>query len=108
MISGLRDPKSKKMYEEAHEAIEEWSKIVYFVTLVLSPISLVSPNAILSFYTYFTTDLGNDAFGLIVPMWCVFNVLRKDWYEITHFNFFWLQFEGFRSTGTTHGDMYWL
>lgn len=70
-ISGLQDPKSKAMFLDVDENIEKWSKIVYFVSVILSPISLILPNIILSFYTYFTTDLRENAFVLLIPMWYV-------------------------------------
>lgn len=57
------------MYENVDEIIEKWSKIVYFVSVVMSPMSLILPNILLSVYTYSTTELESDSFILLLPMW---------------------------------------
>lgn len=64
------------MYEEVDKNIEKWSKIVYFVAVILWPICAILPNVFLSFYGYFTTDLvGKDTFVLLFPMWYVYYIL---------------------------------
>lgn len=80
---GLRISGSKSLYEELNRKIEKWSAIIYFVSVIIFPINLIGSMIILSFYTYFTTDLDSDAFALPVPMWFVINrkVPRKSYVE---------------------------
>lgn len=71
MLSDVKNPRSKANCEKTNELIEISSKIVIFVcTYVIGP-CVVSSKAIISFYIYFTTDAGSDAFDLPIPMWWV-------------------------------------
>lgn len=97
------------MYEEVDESIEKWSKIVYFVSVVLSPTSLILPNIILSFYIYFTTDSAkNDAFILLLSMWYVhwFGAFNVIYYFLIDLIYYFLK--GFHSIGKIQPDIYWL
>lgn len=61
----LRDPISKCLYEETNTAIELWTKIIFkFCIYVMIPAGGI-PVVGLSYYFYFTTDLGKDAFIML-------------------------------------------
>lgn len=68
METGLENPVSKRIYEEADQQIEKWSKILNTFMKTVTVPGLVSPKFIVGFVTYFATDLGNDAFQLQYPM----------------------------------------
>lgn len=68
MRTGLENPISKKIYEEANQQIEKWSKILNMLMRKVTTPCLALPKFIVSFVIYFATDLGNDAFQLQYPM----------------------------------------
>lgn len=68
-ILGSKNPSLKLLYEKTNEKTEKWSKILFFLMVKFTPIAWLSPKVIISFYLYFTTDLGNDALELPSPMW---------------------------------------
>lgn len=49
------------------------SKVAYLVMVKLSGPAIFGPTALISYYRYFTTDLGPDAFELPMPVWWVFD-----------------------------------
>lgn len=66
------NPKSKKIFTEANENIEKYTKLICFVSIQISHPGLILPNFIISYYNYFTTDLeGGEAFTLAFPEWYV-------------------------------------
>lgn len=65
---GMQFPDSKIIFEEAVEQVEKWSKIMTFATQ-MAPLCGVLSRAAPSFFFYSTTDMGNEAFVLPVPMW---------------------------------------
>lgn len=65
----MKYPESKRIFDEAIETTEKWSKIVTFVARNVSPVCGVLSRALPSFFFYLTTDLGNEAFELPVKMW---------------------------------------
>lgn len=68
-LLGLEYPISKAIYEETNRQVEKWNEIINFIMAKMTPIVLVWPSFILSFFRYFTTDLGNGAFELMLPIW---------------------------------------
>ena len=66
---GLKYPKSKKMYKKTNRLVEKLCKIAYFIIVKVSAPCLAIPKALLSFFMYFTTDLGPNAFELPIPAW---------------------------------------
>lgn len=68
-LSGMVDPKFMLMCQKVDHLIEQLSKIGYAIIARISLPVLVVPRAVYSFYQYFTTDLGNNAFELSLPMW---------------------------------------
>lgn len=77
--SGLKNPKSKEICETTNEFVERWSRICMFVMKYGLGPCIVSPKVIISFVMYFTTDAGNDAFEIPIPMWWVFCYLSTIW-----------------------------
>lgn len=51
-------------------------KICLFVIKYGVLICFLLPKALFSYFIYFTTDLGNDAFELPLPMWYVFHHIK--------------------------------
>lgn len=55
--------------ENTNELIEKCSRIGLIVFgYILGP-CMISPKVFVSFFVYFTSDLGNNAFDLPLPMW---------------------------------------
>lgn len=67
--TGQTNPTSKRIYDETNEKIEKFTKTIYFVYIRLTIPGVVLPTAIISYFNYFTTDMGNDAFRLPFPDW---------------------------------------
>lgn len=65
----MEQPASKGIYDEAIEQMENWTKILTFLLKKVVPLCGVLSRAIPSFFFYFVTDMGCEAFGLPVPMW---------------------------------------
>lgn len=61
--------KLRTLYSETDERIQKWIKIVHVALVKVAPVFCVLPPSIVSYVTYVTTDLGNQAFELPVPMW---------------------------------------
>lgn len=61
-------PESKLIYREINEKIERKCKRISVYVIKVWPLCNVAPTFIMSFATYFTTDLGSDAFELPLPM----------------------------------------
>lgn len=68
-ISGLAHPKSKEIWEKTNEFVEKSSKIGFHVLKYVFAPSYTLSKFFVSFFNYFTTDLGHDAFDLLLPMW---------------------------------------
>lgn len=73
--TGMVNPDWKFKYENLNEKIEKWSNILYSVFIKVSVPGLLLPNFILSYYSYFSTDLGSEAFGLPYPFWYDLNAI---------------------------------
>lgn len=58
-----------KAYGKANQCVESLSEIAYYTMVRVSLPGFVLPKAMFSFYQYFFTDVGNDAFELSLPMW---------------------------------------
>lgn len=68
---------AKQLYDKTNSQVEAMSKIGYFLMVKLSVPLMVGPKALVSYYNYFSTDLGPDAFELSIPAWCVFYQNRR-------------------------------
>lgn len=52
------------IYNKLNEKIEQFSKIIYFIFVHCTLFGVLMPNFLITFFVYFTTDLGSDAFQL--------------------------------------------
>lgn len=68
---GLDYPESIPIYVEANERIEKCSEIIHVFAFKLTPICIIMPKVFVCMSNYFTTDLGNEALVLPLPMWFV-------------------------------------
>ena len=71
---GIENPVSKKIYEEVNEKVENRTKWMYLAIVQASIPGLLLSNFMVSFYIYFTSDLGNESFMLPFPVWWVLSV----------------------------------
>lgn len=69
MHVGLKCSESQAMYTKTSQKVEKWIKIVDFVFLKVTPMLSTWTALIVCFIKYFTTDLGDSAFELPIPMW---------------------------------------
>lgn len=60
---------SASIFSETTQLEEKINRFVFFVIVKITPQCTFLPFIIHAFFTYFTTDLGNDAFVLPSPMW---------------------------------------
>lgn len=65
----MKHPESGKTFCETCAQVEKWSRIMTFLATKVTPLCGVLSRAIPSFFFYFATDLGNEAFELPVKMW---------------------------------------
>lgn len=68
---GMKYPRSKVMCEKTNRLAEKISKLIQFVIVDVSVVGFVLPIGIYSYFIYFTTELGADAFELPIPSWWV-------------------------------------
>lgn len=59
--------KTFTLYREANEKIEKRTNTILNIMLRILIPCYVSPNMILSYYKYFTSDLTDDTFRLFIP-----------------------------------------
>lgn len=65
----LEYPTSRTIYDETNQRIENWTKIIYFFIMKVTPVCWIFPKFAISIFMYFTTDMGRDALKLPIPMW---------------------------------------
>lgn len=70
-VPGQQCPGSKAIYDEIDQQIEKWSEIIRLAAGKGTPICLILPKSLLSFFLYFATDSGSESFLLPLPMWWV-------------------------------------
>lgn len=70
-ISGLIYPASMEIHTKTNLLVDKITKIMFFFITWLSVPSFILPKFFGSFFIYFTTDIGSDAFELPLPMWYV-------------------------------------
>lgn len=68
-MKGLVQSECGSIYTDTAEKIQQRIDIFTFGMQKLTPILMILPKFIISFCTYFTTDLGPDAFELPIPKW---------------------------------------
>lgn len=71
MFLGIIYPASMEMHSKTNQLVEQLTEILFlFLTRVAAP-GFIMPKFLTSFFIYFTTDDGNEAFELPLPMWYV-------------------------------------
>lgn len=68
-ISELKYSSSQAIFKETNQLVEKISEFIFLFMAKMTPAALTLPPLIYSFFIYFTTDLGRDAFILPSPMW---------------------------------------
>lgn len=68
-VSAFNYSASQSIFNEANRRVENLSGILFFVITKITPGLIVLPISIYSFFVYFTTDSGPNAFKLPFPMW---------------------------------------
>lgn len=69
IFSGSKNPSSKAIYVKVVNQVEKLRRFIHFAFLKVTLPCIVLPKNIFCFYIYFTTDAGNDAFELPLPIW---------------------------------------
>lgn len=75
-VPGQKCPGSKVIYDENKQLIEKWSEIIRLAAGKGTPICLILPKSLLSFFLYFATDSGRKSFFLPLPMWWVERITK--------------------------------
>lgn len=68
-VSGITHLQQRMIYGEASEKIQKLMGNVHLGLVKVIPLFCTLPSFVISFTTYFVTDLGNDAFQLPYRMW---------------------------------------
>lgn len=68
-FAGMHQATSKMIYEESNRLSEKFSGILIFVSTKLMIFLGLLPAFIISFFNYFTTELGGEAFQFVLPLW---------------------------------------
>lgn len=102
------NPTAMRRYMEINASIEKWSEIFFSVSVkVITPL-LTIPLLLLSYFLYFTTDLGAESFRLPFLIWYVpsliYSVLEVR--LIRHRGTIFLLFQGFRLIGRRRLDIW--
>lgn len=72
MFSGIsKRPESKAKYDKTNRIADIVSRIIYYGAVYIVVPGFVLLIAIYSYFMYFTTDLGPDAFELAILIWYV-------------------------------------
>lgn len=69
------NPEWKFKYSNLNDKIEKWSNILYSALIKVSVPGILLPNFISSYYLYFSSDLGSEAFGLPYLFWYDLNAI---------------------------------
>lgn len=68
LIPALKYSASKSIFNEAKQLADKLNEILFFLLVQITP-ACGFPWVIYTFFMYFVTDLGSDAFELPLPMW---------------------------------------
>lgn len=69
LLALLCYPVSKALINETNRRVEKTTQIIHFVLVFVTPMCGILPHFMYVYLTYFTTDLGTEAFELPCPMW---------------------------------------
>lgn len=85
-MTGLSNPTSKAIYKKTNRKVQIGIEILDLLMMKLSPNCLLFPHFIVSFYVYFTTDAGRDAFEMQFPVWYDWNSSCSFESKLSNFN----------------------
>lgn len=68
-IAELENGKSKASCKETIKRVEKMTEFSSILIIYITGIPLTVPKPFFSYFLYFTTDLGNDAFELVCSAW---------------------------------------
>lgn len=71
---GLECRGSKEIYDGINENVQKMDRIVGFLMIKLSLPCVMFSKLFSSYFAYFTTDVGNEAFELSFPYWQVLTI----------------------------------
>lgn len=82
---------SKVIYDRASRLVEMLSRIIHIVAATISPVCYIFPRTILSYFLYFATDSGNEAFELPLLYWWIskFYWIMLKSYAVCHHTIRW-------------------
>lgn len=69
IISGIKYPASKQMIEKTNQLVEKSCKTAYFIIVQVGVPSIILPRVVVSYFVFFTTDAGREAFELPFQAW---------------------------------------
>lgn len=75
---GLKNPATQKLYKKTNQRVETVCRVIDVISLKILAPGFVLPKAIFSYFQYFRTDLGPDAFELSLPVWYVILNLTRE------------------------------
>lgn len=90
-------PASMALYTKTNEKVEKVTELIYLVVVKVTPVCVVFPKFLASLNLYLTTDLGNDALELPLPMWFVCYLMIPSNQNSIEISFLPFQTEGFHS-----------
>lgn len=67
--AGMKDPLANKIYTRSCNLIEVFNEFLRFAMVKVTVHLMMWPMCIYSYFTYFTTDLGQNAFELPFYAW---------------------------------------
>lgn len=65
----MTNPTSVARYEQANTFVEKWHNIIHIAFINVTIPCITLPYFIWSYFSYFTTDIGGDAFILPFSAW---------------------------------------
>lgn len=68
-LPGLEYAASNVLYTEINSNVEKWCKIIITLIMAVAMPAVVFSRFLFSYYLYYATDFGNDAFQLVFPCW---------------------------------------
>lgn len=68
-IIGFKNSISKTIYMDTDRKMQKKIEILSLIFMKVSPACLMLPQFLISFFNYFFTSLGNDAFEMPYPVW---------------------------------------
>ena len=66
---GLEYPAARLIYTEINPKSEKWCRLTNRIFTKLFLPTMIVPQVVYCFTVYFVTDLGNDAFEMLYPLW---------------------------------------